>query len=162
MFSRPFVDYKIKSSEEPAILGRFFNVPNSNVTIYVPSRVIDKLPSKIILEEDEQISMRSFLTVTNDFIQEKCISEFSEICVEQRKDKHLAKIISYIESDSDPIFGKFDNNDVIDIFLSKFKLKFKINKISKMLIFQNNDIDQIVIPRSKVPYYTRSEWSFWS
>ena len=99
--------------------------------------------------------MRSFLTVTNDFTQEKCISEFSEICVEQRNDKHLAKIISYIESDSDPIFWKFDNNDEIDIFISKFKLKFKIDKISKMLIFQNNDIDQIVIPRSKVPYYLK-------
>jgi hypothetical protein len=104
------------------------------VKIYVPSWVIDKLPTKIILEEEDQLSMRSFLTVANDFTQEKYISELFEICIEQRKDKNLEKIISYIESESDPSFWKFDKNNEIDHLLSKFKLKFKIDKISKVLV----------------------------
>ena len=155
MFSRPFVDYKTKTTEIPAVLGRFFNVPETKVKIYVPSWVINKLPSKIILEEEQQLSMRALLTVTNDFTQEKYISELAEIGKDQREDKNLSKIISYIESGSDPIFWKFDKNDENDIFLCKFKLKFKIDIISKVLIFQNNDIDQIVIPRSKVTHYLK-------
>lgn len=86
MFSRPFIDYKIKKTGEPAVLGRFFIVSNYNVKIYVPSWVIDRLPSNIILEEEDQHSLRSFLTVTNDFTKERYISKLSEI--KHRKDKH--------------------------------------------------------------------------
>ena len=77
--------------------------------------------------------MHTLSTVTNGFTHEKYISELSDICLEQHNDANLSKIISYIESESDPIFWKFDKNNEIDYFLAKFKLKFKIDKISKIL-----------------------------
>jgi hypothetical protein len=75
MFSRPFIDYKNKTNESPAVLGRFFNVPTSNLKIYLNSWVIDKLYAKIILEEDIQFSMRTLLAVTNDFIIEALLNQ---------------------------------------------------------------------------------------
>lgn len=83
----------------------------------MPSWVIDKIPSKIILEEEDQFSMRSLITVTNDFTENKCISELSDISKEQRKNKNLARIIAYIESETDQMFWIFDKNNEIDHFL---------------------------------------------
>ena len=103
----------------------FFKVPDINVKIYGSSWVIDKLPKKIILEEEQQRAMHTLLTVTNDFTHEKYISELSNIYLDQRNDANLSKIISYIENESDPIFGNLTKIMKLVIFWRNLNLNLK-------------------------------------
>ena len=100
MFSRPLVDVKAKiDTYKYETLGKFFELENTPIKIYVPSWNMENQKKKNILSENEQYNALSLLVATNDeFCRNAPIRELSDIALKQRKDNKLVTIINYIEN----------------------------------------------------------------
>ena len=106
MFSRPFLSQKISTESEPdQIAGKFYTVPGTDMKIYIPSWTLGvaTFPKQLILEQNKLIvtTSRSLLIVTNDFIENKPISELADIALAQSNDKNLSQITDWLKNKLD-------------------------------------------------------------
>jgi hypothetical protein len=104
-------------------MGQFYSVPNTAIKIYIPSWALN----------------------VAIFPKKLIVEQVENICAANQV---LLTVVNGF-TDNTPFEQKCENERLY----AKFRLRFKLDKITKMLSLENDGITQIVLPRDKVSHY---------